>query len=272
MFILQNIKEFVENPMGKGSNAILNRQLLRDDLNRRYQKLVKDKKIDLVIYRDKDEYYFHFKIPSESQRNNTYDVVLHFTIDEDKDFKFDNYLNRYYLKFFSNCPSFVYTYAYAFNLYGLFIEGLSNRYEDIVLNQDPITRNPAEVISYEKSIYFACYHILQNQKYLNKMILNTISKSFDKNELSRNIRTTEQIQMEIKKEDNLLKAEKEKERKRLGQLKRNIGSSELMKATNNKSKVSASREPKGGKRIVPKPKITARTNNKKSGVNIIRPK
>lgn len=272
MFILQNIKEFVDNPMGKGSNAISNRQLIRDDLNRRYEKLIKDKKIDLVIYRDKDEYYFHFKIPSESQRNNTYDVVLYFTMDEDKDFKFDNYLNRYYLKFFSNCPSFVYTYAYAFNLYGLFVESLSKKYEDVVLNQDPFTRNPAAVISYEKSIYFACYHILQNQKYLNKMVLNTISKSFNINELSRNIRTTEQIRLEIKKEDNLLKAEKEKEQKRLEQLKRNIGKSVPQKATNNKSKVSGTRDLKGGKRIVPKPKLTARTTNKKSGVNIIRPK
>jgi hypothetical protein len=152
MFILQSIKDFVDNPMGKGSFAIPNRQLIKDDLNRRYDKLNQNKKIKVTVYKDGEDYYFHFLIPSETERLNTYDVVLQFTMGED-DFKFDNFLNRYYVKFFSNCPSFTFTYAYAFNLYGMLIEHLGNKYDEQVLTDDPIVRNPGEIISYENEIH-----------------------------------------------------------------------------------------------------------------------
>lgn len=213
MFILQTLKEFIDNPMGKGSNAIPNRQLIKDDLNRRYEQLVRKKKINVDIYKDSDEYYFHFKIPSESERNNSYDVVLHFTMDKD-DFRSDKNLDRYYVKFFSNSPSFTYTYGFVFNLYGLLVEDLMSKYDDRVLNEDPSTRNPGEIISYEKSIYFACYHLMQNRHYMNKIILQTLAKPYTKRIILANVRTDEQIQMEIKKENNRIKEEKEKEKRK----------------------------------------------------------
>lgn len=211
MFLAQNLKDFVDNPMGKGSTAIMNRQLIKDDLNRRYLKLIKTKKITLVVYKEKDEYYFHFKIPSETERTNTYDVVLFFTMGEE-DFKFDNFINRYYLNFFSNSPNFVYTFAYTYNIYNLLIPHLANKYKDIVLEDNPIIKNPGEIINYDKSIYFACHYIQENRKYLNKMHLNSIAKSFDIKQFNELIRTTDQIDLEIKKENNKIKTEKKKKK------------------------------------------------------------
>jgi len=213
MFVLQNLKDFIDNPMGKGSNAIPNRQLIKNDLNRRYEELIKKKKIELKIYKNHDDYYFHFLIPSESERNNTYDVVLQFTMDKD-DFKNDSYLDRYYIKFFSNCPSFVYTYAFVFNLYDMLIDDLKQKYDDRVLNEDPSTRNPGEIISYEKSIYFACYHLLRNRNYLSKSVLQSIAKPYSKKQILSEIRTDEMVQAEIKKENNILKEKKEKEKQK----------------------------------------------------------
>lgn len=260
MFILQNIKDFIDNPMGKGSTAITNRQLIKDDLNKRYKKILKTKKIDLNIYKDNDEYYFHFKIPSESERNNTYDVVLNFVMD-DEDFKFDNFLNRYYLKFFSNCPSFIFTYAYAFNLYGMFIEHLENKYDKKVLEDDPVIRNPGEIINYEKSIYFACTYIMENKKYLNKMILNTIAKPFNKNEFNKLIRNYDTISLEIKKEDNKVKEEKEKKENEIKEHNKKA----LNELLNNRHKIL----PNTGITIIkPSKKIRAR----KSSVSKIKPK
>jgi hypothetical protein len=255
MFILQNLKDFIDNPMGKGSMAIPNRQLIRSDLNRRYDNLVRKKKITYRVYSDKEDYYFHFKIPSESERNNDYDVVIMFTYDEDKDFSYDHFLNRYYLKFFSNCPSFIFTYAFSFNLYGMFIESLSNKYDDRVLTEDPIVRNPGEIISYEKSIYFACYYLSQNRNLLTKSYLDLIALPYKEVDFNRLIRTSDNINLEIKKEQNRLDNEKKKEKEKLDQIKQaNKKQASLTYGNNGSHRIS-----KIGK-ITPKKKITPKTS------------
>lgn len=257
MFSLPTLREFIDNPMGKGSTAIPNRQLIKDDLIRRYNELIKKKKIEFTVYRDKDEYYFHFLIPSESERENTYDVVLHFTQGEEN-FKFDNFLNRYYVKFFSNCPSFIYTYAFAFNMYGWFIEDFSGKYHDEVLEQDPITRNPGEIVSYEKSIFFACHHLMQNNKYLNKMILNPICKPYDPKVLYDKIRTDDKIKIEIDREKRRVeKVKKEEELKKT----EDKSSQKGVRGITDKDKIkrfsTTSAGPSGSsiRRITPKAKI-----------------
>lgn len=263
MFILQNIKEFMENPMGKGS-TVINRNLIISDLNRRYDELIKTKKIQLTVYRDDSEYYFHFIMPSESERDNTYDVVLYFTFDEDASFKYDNFLNRYYLKFFSNCPSFIYTYAFAFNQYSLLIDSLANKYERDVLKYDPITRNPGEVVSYEKSIYFACKYILNNKSYMNKMVLNTMAKKFSATAINSIVRNDVKIKFEIAKERARLKKLKAVEKEKHGvdnklKEKKNVAVSGPIGSSNLKSKINSvvSRSSNKVNYITPKKKIKA---------------
>lgn len=203
--------------MGKGSNAIPSRQLIRHDLDQRYTKMMVEnkKKIQLTIYKDKIDYYFHFKIPSESnRRENTYDVVLKFMLDDDiKEVENDKNLNRYYLQFFSNSPSFTYTFAYAFNFHDMLIQTLTKKYESVVLKQLPMTRNPAEIISYEKSIYFACHYLLRDRRYLDKEFIKRLAKPYNATTLQRVVRNTDQIKLEIKKEDNRIKQEKEELKK-----------------------------------------------------------
>lgn len=218
MFVLQNIKDFIENPMGKGSNAIPSRVFVKKDFIYRYHKLIvhkeKSKLIAVKVYKDKDDYFIHVTIPSEGEgRKNTYDVVLHFIAkDEDmeEDFKSDKNINRYFVKFFSNNPSFVFTYAYAFNINNMFVKELGDRYHNVVLSSPPVQRNTAEIISYEKSIFFACYHLLENNKYLNKVVLDAEAIPFDKKRFVSTIRTSDTIMMEIKKEDRRLEREKHK--------------------------------------------------------------
>lgn len=201
----------MDNPMGKGSNAISNRKLIREDLDRRFDSLIKKKKdFTFTVYRDKHEYYIHFLIPSESERDNTYDVVIHFT-EREENFKNDNFLNRYTLNFFSNSPSFTYTYAYVFNEYDILIKFLAKKYDKIVLSNNPITRNPGEVVNYEKSIYFALKYISIHKDLMNKMYLNRVSKTLHIDKLRKIIRTDEEISLEIKKENNRLSREKKKE-------------------------------------------------------------
>ena len=211
MFMPQTLQEYLDNPMGKGSTAIMNRQLIKNDLNNRYEKLIKDnKKFKYTIYYDKDDFYFHFIIPSESERENTYDVVLQFTMGDDN-FKSDVNLHRYYLKFFSNCPSFTYTFAYVYNDYSLLIDFLKDKYDDRVMKDNPITRNPGEIISFEKSIYFACKYLDDHKSLLNKVSMSTTAKRLNKSEFFKNIRTHSAIMLEIKKEEKRINDKKKQE-------------------------------------------------------------
>jgi hypothetical protein len=271
MFILQTLKEFMDNPMGKGSTAIPNRKLISDDFAKRYNKLIKTKKFEHTVYKDGDDYYFHIKVPSESERNNTYDVVLHFTQGEES-FHNDNFLNRYYVKFFSNCPSFTFTFAYVFNLYGLLIESLPNKYRDEVLEDDPITRNPGEIISYEKSTYFACYHIMQNNRLMNKMYLNSVAKPYIASEFNELIRTDDRIKLEIEKENQRISREKQKEKENK---KEEPKSNNAVKSSIGKDidKVSGRAVNNTIRRISPMKKTRAtKHTGPNSGVNYIRPK
>jgi hypothetical protein len=223
IFGLLTLNEFIDNPMGRGSTSIPNRKLIVSDYEKRLKALQKRKKIKHTVYRDKDEYYFHVLIPSETERNNTYDVVLHFTMG-DEDFKYDNFLKRYYVKFFSNCPSFTYSFAHVFNIYDVLIENLSNKYKDIVFDEMPVIRNPAQVITYEKSTTFAALFIKDSFILKNKMYLNQIAKPYVAVEFNETIRTTDQIEQEIKRENNRLKREsKKKEEESKGKTKKPRG-------------------------------------------------
>lgn len=270
MFILQNLKDFIENPMGKGSNAIPSRQLIKNDLMSRFESKIlgdRSKKVDFTVYKRNGEYYFHFIIPSEGpSRRNTYDVVLHFTLDDStQSFKGDKNLNRYLVKFFSNNPSFVFTYAYSFNLYGLFISELGNKYADEVLENMPVTRNPAEVISYEKSTFFACAYLLKHPELMVKSTLDTMAKRFSEGDFKRSIRTLDQIQLEYKAETHRLDEEEKKNSAKSNKPSERKGT---VNKTEPRSRTTAQRSSSGNNRITPKQKIGA----KGSTVNKIKPR
>jgi len=291
MFILQTLQDFINNPMGRGSNAIPSRQLIKDDLDRRYDLMfpseigkesglrrnsiykppnvkskVHDKKITLNIYKDKHEYYFHFTVPSEGkERRNTYDVVLHFTVADEPEIANDSNLNRYYVKFFSNSPSFTYTFAYAFNLYGLFVEELKDKFRKETFSHPPVTRNPGEIISYEKTIYFACHYLLLDRKYLNKIVIDSMAKPFNKAEFVKNIRNTDKISVEIKQDK--VRAEREEQSKlKAAVLTKKEEPSSRKGTIASKDKLGA--QLKSSRHITPKGKITP----KKSSINKIKPR
>ena len=60
MFLPQTIDEYLDNPMGKGSGAIANRNLIKSDLDTRYTKLLeKHKDFKHYHYHDATNFYFH---------------------------------------------------------------------------------------------------------------------------------------------------------------------------------------------------------------------
>lgn len=211
---LPTLHQFLDNPMGHGSNALTSRKLVKDDLERRYLKLIETKKnlFKEKIYKNGNEYYFHILIPSESERENTYDVVIHFMLPEDNpEYAVNNNtLKDYRIKIFSNSPSFIYTYAYTVNEHGFLVDELSKKFKDIVLDQKPVIRNPYEIVSYEKTVTFAMFHIIY-KSLLVKFNIDNVAHKYNKREFINSIREDDKILMEIKLAGNAVKKKKSKD-------------------------------------------------------------
>lgn len=206
-----NIKQYLDNPMGKGA-IIPGKQMILEDLNKRYNKLISEKEIQCIGYKNGDNYLYHLIIPSESERDNTYDVVLEF-IPKDKTDIADEVITNYDIKFFSNCPSFIYTYAYAYNLNGVFIDYLDKKLQKEIFKMPPLVKNPNNTVNFEKSIYYACKYLVENKDHLTKLYLKSTAKRYNKKEFFNSIRHHDQIINEIKKAKIKLKEEKEREAK-----------------------------------------------------------
>ena len=71
------LKDFKNNPFGKGVTAF-NNSSVKESLENRYNSLIKNgKKVEVAgVYLHKGDYYIHLFIPSESERPNNYDVVV----------------------------------------------------------------------------------------------------------------------------------------------------------------------------------------------------
>ena len=258
MFLQQTIDEYIDNPMGKGSTAIANRNLIKTDLNQRYFKLI-DKHKDFKTKRIKvgEDYYFHVMIPSESERENTYDVVIKFTSLDNNTFSKDLTLNRYYMSVFSNCPSFVYTYAYVYNKYQMLINDLKDKYDEIVLASNPVVKNPGEIINYDKSIYFACKYLQEHKSMMAKGTYSHSTPAVLKAYFKKEIRLSSIIMREINKENARLHEEKQKEKEKLNKKYSDPKvSKKLAKMTGTKVEKSEKRKPMA--KIKPKPKIKPR--------------
>lgn len=152
--------QYIVNPMGK-SNAVLNataRESIRKDYLKRYdQLLVREKgKIDYKLYYDqkKNIYVAHFKIPSETVEKFYYDTVIEFYTNSNVKQGGVNLMD-YDVKFYSNDPAFVFTYAHTFQKNGLFIDELKPKMSKLANKKEAKEKNPGNNIGYVKSIYFA---------------------------------------------------------------------------------------------------------------------
>lgn len=244
-----NIREYMKNPAGKGA-VIPGREALLEIFNRRYITMCKTKPIQLNVYTDKEIVYYHILITTEADnRDNTYDVILKFIPTSQADIN-DKSVRNYELKFFSNCPSFTYTYAYVAKINDILVEELSNKYDDQVLKNPPVSRNPGLIFNYEKSTYYACKFLMESNEYLNKTYIKSHGKKITKNIL-KEIRTDSVIEEEIMRSKRKAKEDKRKKK-----------DAEIEQALNNRNKKQNPVKKSGVNYIKPKQPI-----NKKNGGN-----
>ena len=161
----QNISQFLASPFNNNGDA---NELRR--FEEAFNRISSEGNIKLVhSCKVVDSYFIHVKIASESTGNGSmYDVVVKFFTDNPNYIK-DSHLRNYYLQFFSNSPSFIYKYAYAYNQKGYLIEALYNKLDSDYINTPPSNTNKDMKLLYDKSIYCVCRYLSDRKaSFLNK--------------------------------------------------------------------------------------------------------
>lgn len=149
------IKEFFNNPAGKGS-AVLNINATKNKFQEKYNQI--RKRISHKSFFVKDDIYILVNIPS-SVEGIMYDVLMKF---EKNKKSIGTTILDMEMRLFSNSPSFLYTYANAYDKQKLFIKECKKKLSPKMLSDIAKTRNPYGVLSYDFSIYSALWYILSN--------------------------------------------------------------------------------------------------------------
>lgn len=225
---IMTMQQFLQNPTGPYSALFSIRGPIIESLNNKFNKLMNERNKDfkLNIFKNKEDYIFQFKIPSETYDPLVYDVVISFTA-LTKDMINDFTLNRYAIKLFSNSPNFTFTYAYVYNKDGILISFLKNKLGTIALTKPPKVKNPTETYGFEKSVYFALLYIKYN-KYYNKNKINGLLISYNKDKMIREIKSSE----DKLKDYNIAKAkdiQMKKENKKKSKLNEELFTEEIAK-------------------------------------------
>lgn len=236
------LKEFLENPVGKGDTSI-NVSLITDSLKTKYDASYSDntkdrKKIEVKVFHQplKDIYWLWLIIPSETGRGNTYDVVYKF-INPDPKNRLSLSISKFNIEVFANSPSFAFTYAYVYNKNGLLIPELSGKLGNKFMTKSPNTRNRNQLVLFDKYIYFGAKYIMDS-KLLNRAIADTKARKYDAKYMSTNIRSLSKIMDEYDIAEQKLRKKKLVEKKK-GDNTQNRSSSIGVKLVPKKSSVSS---------------------------------
>ena len=256
--------KYIDNP--SGGAVFTNRQMYKNMYKDKFGKvLVREQGvIKYTVYKtgdDTDTYYIHFKIPSEVIEKFYYDVVIElYTTDNAK--KNLASLRSYAVRFYSNDPAFVYTFAYAFKKNKLFIKDLESKMSKEALRVKADIRNPRADVFYVKSLFFA-YLAMERYSLFNRNMLNQHSKPYKKKELLDQITPADIKVHDRQREQQLLDKQKkeEKERARKEQQK----ALNISHPQSNKSSVSKTTKVSKTSKLTKVSKVanTSRTTTKK---------
>lgn len=187
----QTISEFLHAPFGSVASQA---KLVK--YNSQY--MSNTSKIILNAYtKIEDSYYFHVKVPSETQKDGNvhYDVVIRFFTDR-PDAIASSHLRDYYIQFFSNSPGFIYNYAVLYKNNGFLIESLYTKLDPRYFDKLPTKTNSKLELSYDKTIYFACRFLNEKKfKVLNKFGI-TLGKKMQPTAFFKEIKDFQSVKIE----------------------------------------------------------------------------
>lgn len=219
------LSEYITNPMGKSNAVVPNKEMIRAIYLAKFRNVMlrENGKLDFTLYKGKDDtYVVHCKVPSSSVKEFYYDVVFYFYLNSGK---VARSLEDYNVKFFSNDPAFVYTFAHAFIENGIFFDDLKPKLSREAIKQTAKEKNPKNDLGYVKTFYFA-YLGMKEKGLFNKTRFVSAEK-YSKTKLLHNVaHTDEKIATRISEGEKQKRLAKEnKKTKFVGD--KNVGSKPL---------------------------------------------
>jgi len=177
------LQEYINNPLGKTNALIPHREMYRQLYADKLNKIMvrENGQVNYTLYESSDAYICHIKVPSEVVDKFYYDVVIKFK--KEKGIK--NLLDSQ-VKFYSNDPSFVFTFAHAFIKNKMFIEELEDKMSKEAVKERAYIRNPKDQVGYVKSLYFA-YLLMQQRGLFNPVKYEIERKPYSDRILKSNI-------------------------------------------------------------------------------------
>jgi len=162
---IMTMDQFLKQPNNKYASSFARRDLIIQNLEDRFARLMNKRKEDfkVIIFngKDKNQFIFYFKIPSEDIPKLTYDVVLKF-IPTTLGCVSNPTLKQYAINVFSNSPNFIYTYAYVYNKDEIVVKELKDKLSKQALEEEPKIKNVNLDYGFEKSVYFALLYMKYN--------------------------------------------------------------------------------------------------------------
>lgn len=217
------LHEYIKNPMGQGNAVMTQKDMYRKLYTEKLDKIIvrENGKINYTLYYTKDDvYYIHIKIPSEVIEKFYYDTIIEFSTTNNA-LRTLGSLDAYNVRFYSNDPSFVYTYAHAFIKNDLFVADLLPKMSKLAIKNPAKELNPKNVINYVKSLYFA-YLIIMNYGLLKKDKFKVAGIKYSKKELLSNVEHADKKVADRQDAQKLLDAKKRRERDEANKDTRNV--------------------------------------------------
>jgi len=149
-------------PFGQGFSALSTR-LLIEDLTKRFIAGVENT-IKIKAFKDKDVYFIWATIESKTndKYNGTdnihYDIVFQMIPPNSKS-KQDLSIRDYDVKVYSNCPSFIYTFNFAYYKKNALINLPNGYYSKLALTMKPKVRNPLLLLGIDENIWFVVMYL-----------------------------------------------------------------------------------------------------------------
>lgn len=203
----RSFKEYISNPLGNKNSVFSSREMYRNMYTQKFNLLMvrENSNIKYHLYKDNNNYYIHLKIPSEKIKEFYYDVFIQFI--PRKTSELERTLDNYIAKFYSNDPSFVYTFAHAFIKNDMFVDDLKPKMSKLAVKKDAKEKNPENQIGYVKTLYFA-YLFMKSRGLFNKVHYAGADNYNKKQILSQIMDADEKIQLRKEQAEALNKKPK----------------------------------------------------------------
>lgn len=201
------IREFYNNPAGKGA-TFLNINAIKEKFIPRYNEIAK-RVLCSSYLAPTGAVFIHVRIPS-SVEGIHYDIVLTF---KPNDKSTGVGVEGMDMQIFSNSPSFLYTYAFAYDKSGLLAKEFKKKISSQMFDEIAGAKNPYAILSYDFSVFAALHHVITNG-YTNLLNLQHIVGYKNFPELYKAVQHAESLRKNRKAQKDLNKLAKLQEMQR----------------------------------------------------------